>query len=303
MVSKKLGRLNINKTTIAPSTRRLRRCWRRTSPKFSFLLTLFVSIVGVIQLLLWVKDLVGSLIVTDTALLYQLQTAAQDQTRLKAFEDPAYRRKNVVEEYWPALADNNNDLHPDNRRFQPSQEEMDYKRRFSTVFPYYRNLGKIHQYTLEGDSKVVKVDREHLEIESVNNNAVTTTSVAPSSGIIQVLVAATFRIDPEQRHQKFEKYFQEAHHIDTRFSKPNIYTQQFIHDTLVQLLRAWSRFTVQYDIQEWWIAHGNLLSWFWNRKLFSYETDLDIQISLLGLKQLWSLNYTKHDDHHRYLLD
>ncbi|KAJ3353979.1 hypothetical protein HDU83_005995 [Entophlyctis luteolus] len=70
--------------------------------------------------------------------------------------------------------------------------------------------------------------------------------------------------------------------------------------SLVGTLKAWSKFAEVNDIA-WWIAHGELLGWFWNGKLLPWDTDLDIQVSMRGLLQLAYHNQTKIEG--RYLVD
>ncbi len=80
---------------------------------------------------------------------------------------------------------------------------------------------------------------------------------------------------------------------------------------LIAYYKAWSEFCSVNGIKEWWIAHGNLLSWTWNSGVFPWgnlwksflflELDNDVQISLWTLQKLWTLNSTLYKN--QYLLD
>ncbi|KAJ3223305.1 hypothetical protein HDU81_009248 [Chytriomyces hyalinus] len=55
--------------------------------------------------------------------------------------------------------------------------------------------------------------------------------------------------------------------------------------SLHALIKAWSQFCHEQNIS-WWLAHGTLLSWHWNTRIFPWDTDLDIQMSVHELLQL-----------------
>lgn len=70
---------------------------------------------------------------------------------------------------------------------------------------------------------------------------------------------------------KLEKYFIEAKdndHIDNRFFNES--TKIDFSVTLPGIIRAWSYFAYDYKIEDWWIAHGNLLAWSWNGLVFPW---------------------------------
>ena len=62
---------------------------------------------------------------------------------------------------------------------------------------------------------------------------------------------------------------------------------------------------------ETWLMHGSLLGWHWNRKVLPWDHDLDVQVSLQGMRHLVDYHNTTFPtvelsvarDIHRYLLD
>ncbi|KAJ3064937.1 hypothetical protein HDU98_011664 [Podochytrium sp. JEL0797] len=72
------------------------------------------------------------------------------------------------------------------------------------------------------------------------------------------------------------------------------------HESLTQMLQAWSTFSQQNGIL-WWIQHGPLLGWFWNGKLLPWDMDLDIQMSTRQVMELVKWNGTLI--HGRFLID
>ncbi|KAJ3237273.1 hypothetical protein HDU81_009779 [Chytriomyces hyalinus] len=69
---------------------------------------------------------------------------------------------------------------------------------------------------------------------------------------------------------------------------------------LQSLLQAWSLFTQKNKII-WWLAHGQLLGWYWNGNTLPWDTDLDIQMTMFQLIQLIRFNNTLVEN--RYLVD
>lgn len=49
--------------------------------------------------------------------------------------------------------------------------------------------------------------------------------------------------------------------------------------TLHRLIRTWLSFTRKTGITTW-IAHGSLLSWYWNGIAFPWDNDIDVQVQL-----------------------
>ncbi|KAJ3237278.1 hypothetical protein HDU81_009784 [Chytriomyces hyalinus] len=73
-----------------------------------------------------------------------------------------------------------------------------------------------------------------------------------------------------------------------------------VQASLIQILQAWSTFTMRNEIV-WWISHGALLGWAWNGKLLPWDTDLDIQMSMRQLVELVAYNGTVLEG--RFLID
>ncbi|CAI5759381.1 unnamed protein product [Candida verbasci] len=112
------------------------------------------------------------------------------------------------------------------------------------------------------------------------------------------------------------KYFRESRlldsvlgdHYDWRFFNGlNVGTKE--HSlTLHRLIRTWLSFTRKNGIMTW-IAHGSLLSWYWNGIAFPWDNDIDVQVPIMDLHKL-SLNYNQtlivedpEDGFGRYFLD
>lgn len=77
---------------------------------------------------------------------------------------------------------------------------------------------------------------------------------------------------------------------------------------LDRLLRNWFRFAEEKGIISW-IAHGPLLSWYWDGLMFPYDIDIDIQMPSAELNRL-SKNYNMtlviediNDGYGKYLID
>lgn len=112
------------------------------------------------------------------------------------------------------------------------------------------------------------------------------------------------------------KYFAEARlldtlngdHYDWRFFnglKQGNYEQTL---TLHRLIRSFLSFCRQHGIVTW-VAHGSLLSWYWNGMAFPWDNDIDVQMPILDLHKL-SLNFNQSlvvedilDGFGRYFLD
>ncbi|KAJ3026904.1 UNVERIFIED_CONTAM: hypothetical protein HDU68_004875 [Siphonaria sp. JEL0065] len=112
------------------------------------------------------------------------------------------------------------------------------------------------------------------------------------------------------------KYFIECLHDDKRdhrFGPSEVCNSDFlaplkswthnltlVHESLVGIMSAWSSFAETKSVT-WWIAHGEMLGWFWNSKFLPWDIDLDIQMSTYQLIQLIDFNNTLLEG--RYLLD
>ena len=88
-------------------------------------------------------------------------------------------------------------------------------------------------------------------------------------------------VDTGEKHK-------EDYHFDWRFFNGfSTTTSQYEHENLVihQLTRVWLKFTQSNDINTW-LAHGSLLSWYWNGMVFPWDSDVDFQMSVEDLYKL-----------------
>lgn len=74
-------------------------------------------------------------------------------------------------------------------------------------------------------------------------------------------------------------------HYDWRFFNGKLVDTHRTAIIMERLLRNWFKFTTKYDIISW-IAHGPLLSWYWNGGIFPFDHDLDIQMPIIHLLKL-----------------
>lgn len=93
------------------------------------------------------------------------------------------------------------------------------------------------------------------------------------------------------------KYFDEAKilkkelnwalggHYDWRFFSGIINYTEKQPPVLFGLIRAWLTFTNTYGLNTW-IAHGSLLSWYWNGISFPWDNDIDVQMPIADLHKL-----------------
>ncbi|RCK56529.1 hypothetical protein Cantr_06000 [Candida viswanathii] len=77
-------------------------------------------------------------------------------------------------------------------------------------------------------------------------------------------------------------------HYDWRFFNGKLRNKARTAIILERLLRNWFKFTEKYGIVSW-IAHGPLLSWYWNGAVFPYDNDLDVQMPIRHLAKLGQL--------------
>ncbi|KAI9207912.1 LicD family-domain-containing protein [Polychytrium aggregatum] len=69
-----------------------------------------------------------------------------------------------------------------------------------------------------------------------------------------------------------------------------------MYDVLYRdLFRAWAAFADQHRIP-YWLSHGTLLGWYWNKRRLPWDTDIDVQISCRILPFLIPFNNTKLGD-------
>jgi hypothetical protein len=116
----------------------------------------------------------------------------------------------------------------------------------------------------------------------------------------------------EEVQETPQKYFHESTfdaHYDARFGVRRVSQEERrLHlRTLIQAyLSAMNNIGV-----ETWLMHGSLLGWHWNRKVLPWDHDLDVQVSLQGMRHLVDYHNTTFPtvepsvarDRHRYLLD
>ncbi|ODV67906.1 hypothetical protein HYPBUDRAFT_108785, partial [Hyphopichia burtonii NRRL Y-1933] len=112
------------------------------------------------------------------------------------------------------------------------------------------------------------------------------------------------------------KYFSEARlldtllgdHYDWRFFNGLMYGTYEQTLTLHRLVRTFLSFCRKNGITTW-VAHGSLLSWYWNGIAFPWDNDIDVQVPLADLHKL-SMNFNQslivedfQDGFGRYFLD
>lgn len=112
------------------------------------------------------------------------------------------------------------------------------------------------------------------------------------------------------------KYFSEARllgttigdHYDWRFFNGVMYGTYEQTLILHRLVRTFLSFTRKNGITTW-VAHGSLLSWYWNGIAFPWDNDIDVQVPVMDLHKL-SLNFNQslvvednEDGFGRYFLD
>lgn len=84
---------------------------------------------------------------------------------------------------------------------------------------------------------------------------------------------------------KKEKNFGLGEHYDWRFFDGLINYTEFQAPVLHGLIRAYLQLTDSYNFSTW-IAHGTLLSWFWNGVAFPWDIDFDVQMPIQDLHGL-----------------
>jgi hypothetical protein len=74
-----------------------------------------------------------------------------------------------------------------------------------------------------------------------------------------------------------------TNHFDYRFAPTKDLPYDMTQRTLLYLLQSFEEFMSRLEIHSWWIAHGTLLGWYWNKKLLPWDTDIDIQMTFESL--------------------
>ena len=141
---------------------------------------------------------------------------------------------------------------------------------------------------------------------------------------VALLVAVGLVFTLKQRHQNLSqlpqnpqyfrdisfptqsKHFGANNHVDARYAPPLALSAAETRQSLRSLLSSFAQF-MDAERLEFWIAHGALLGWHWNRKLLPWDTDIDVQVSEDTLKSLAVKNMSFHSSHgeirRAYLLD
>lgn len=112
---------------------------------------------------------------------------------------------------------------------------------------------------------------------------------------------------------KTTKYWALGGHYDWRFFKGIVNQSDLRTSHLNGLTLAWLRFTNSNNLTTW-IAHGSLLSWYWNGLAFPWDNDVDVQMPIAELHKLaeqfnqtlivdFGSDPTKEVKMGRYLLD
>lgn len=122
-----------------------------------------------------------------------------------------------------------------------------------------------------------------------------------SDSVDKQLNLSTKDFEPRQldRSSSSAKYFHEAHvsgtyeggHYDWRFFKKLEYSTYERTAILHRMTRAWLRFSENANLKTW-LAHGSLLSWYWNGMNFPWDNDVDMQMTLDSLINL-AQNYNQ----------
>ncbi|ODV90874.1 hypothetical protein CANCADRAFT_31715 [Tortispora caseinolytica NRRL Y-17796] len=108
---------------------------------------------------------------------------------------------------------------------------------------------------------------------------------------VNSLVPKDFQLMNQLVDQKFPKYFRELNfkfdrqhqgrHYDARFFTALLsYAEK--RREMKRILRAWLAFCDRENIVTW-LAHGSLLSWYWNAEIFPWDCDADVQVPISQL--------------------
>jgi len=115
---------------------------------------------------------------------------------------------------------------------------------------------------------------------------------------------------------KVTKYFHESRvigtllgdHYDWKFTNGIHYGAYEQTLVLHRLVRTWLSFCRKNGVTTW-VAHGSLLSWYWNGIAFPWDNDIDVQVPVMDLHKL-SMEFNQtlvvedaEDGYGRYFLD
>lgn len=59
---------------------------------------------------------------------------------------------------------------------------------------------------------------------------------------------------------------------------------------LTNLFKEWDAFCKERNVT-YFLAHGTLLGWYWGRRIQAWDTDVDLQMRLNDMKDLFTSNY------------
>ena len=95
-------------------------------------------------------------------------------------------------------------------------------------------------------------------------------------------------IAPSFNEQNIEKKNKAGGHYDWRFFSGIIEDEEETRRTLHHMLRSFLKFTFAKNIPTW-VAHGSLLSWYWNSLNFPWDNDIDVQMPIKDLQRFCKL--------------
>ncbi|KAI5954986.1 MNN4 [Candida jiufengensis] len=133
----------------------------------------------------------------------------------------------------------------------------------------------VHEYNKKLENGVILTDKEQRYHESLKYSIYKVANGGPTKYFDEARLLGTDHGD----------------HYDWRFFNGMLLgtTEQTL--TLHRLIRAWLSFTRKNGITTW-IAHGSLLSWYWNGVAFPWDNDIDVQVPIMDLHKL-SLNFNQ----------
>ncbi|KAI3403850.2 hypothetical protein KGF56_003280 [Candida oxycetoniae] len=200
------------------------------------------------------------------------------------------------------------ELHLDKDAFHYKQEAIDEQ-----ISDYELRLNKIHEVVtneLRYDPKVI--DENRLSRHEINHyNGLKTANHFPIAKEPTYYKLATLKKDKTNKDAGWHyewRFFNGA----LRYIKDDSWTveQLEVREQIIldRLLRNWFRFAEEKGIISW-IAHGPLLSWYWDGLMFPFDIDIDIQMPSSELNRL-SANYNMtlviedlNEGYGKYLID
>ncbi|KAI5958004.1 hypothetical protein KGF57_002812 [Candida theae] len=145
---------------------------------------------------------------------------------------------------------------------------------------------------------------KHLQHEQFIDNSAqivtTLESQATSSSLNQTDKNYLHALKTSLQEHDPSKYFHEAYivrrevnyalggHYDWRFFNGIVNRTPIQSISINALLQAFLKLTNQYNLTAW-VAHGSLLSWFWNGLQFPWDSDVDVQMPITDLHRLSQL--------------